>query len=139
MVLVHPKKGIYKDGHERSDTVAYRKLYIAELNTFKSREQSYTGDQLEIPVTPADTSSAEIVRVYHDECIYASHEGAIQCWVPEGTDGKYKKPRGEIVMASGFICRCHFNSSFITPFPSGTLPTLKIALVVHLNPLGATG
>ncbi len=81
MVLVHPKKGIYKDGHERSDTVAYRKLYIAELNTFTSREQRFIGDQLEIPITPDDTVNAEIVRVYHDECIYASHEGAIQCWV----------------------------------------------------------
>jgi hypothetical protein len=111
MVLVHPKKGIYKDGHERSDTVAFRKLYIAELETFKSREQTYTGDQLEIPIPPDETSDAEIVRVYHDECIYASHEGAIQCWFPEGTDGKNKKLRGEIVMASGFICRCHENFS----------------------------
>ncbi len=32
MVLVHPKKGIYKDGHERPDTVAYRKLYTAVLS-----------------------------------------------------------------------------------------------------------
>ncbi len=105
MVLVHPKKGIYKDGHERADTVAYRKLFIAELKTFKSREQTYTGEKLEITVPPEQTCLAEVVRVYHDECIYASHEGAIQCWVADGTDGKYKKPRGEIVMASGFICR----------------------------------
>ena len=42
MVLVHPKKDIYKDGHERADTVAYRKLFIAELKTFKSREEKKT-------------------------------------------------------------------------------------------------
>jgi hypothetical protein len=105
MVLVHPKKGIYKDGHERPDTVAYRRLYIAALSSFKSREQTYIGDRLAIPVPPEETATAEVVRVYHDECIYASHEGAIQCWVVEGTDGKYKKLRGDIVMASGFICR----------------------------------
>ncbi len=34
MVSVHPKKGIYKDGHERADTVAYRKTYTIVLNKF---------------------------------------------------------------------------------------------------------
>ncbi len=105
MVLVHPKKGIYKDEHERPDTVAYRKEYIANMKAFKSRERTYTGADLHIVVPPEQNSNAEVVRVYHDECIYASHEGAIQCWVLEGTDGKYKKPRGDTVMASGFICR----------------------------------
>jgi hypothetical protein len=105
MVLVHPKKGIYKDGHERPDTVVYRRQYIANLKALKSRERTYTGDDLNTVVTPEHSCNAEVVRVYHDECIYASHEGAIQCWVVEGTDGKYKKPRGDIVMASGFICR----------------------------------
>jgi DNA-binding transcriptional LysR family regulator len=102
---VHPKKGIYKDGHERPDTVTYRKLYIEALRVLAPFEHTYIGDRLQIPVPPEDTSAAEVVRVYHDECCYASHEGAIQCWVVEGRDGKYRKPRGEIVMASGFICR----------------------------------
>ena len=92
MVLVHPKKGIYKDGHERPDTVVYRRQYIANLKALKSRERTYTGDDLNTVVTPEHSCNAEVVRVYHDECIYASHEGAIQCWVVDGTDGKYKKP-----------------------------------------------
>ena len=105
MVSVHPKKGIYEDGHERPDTVTYRKLYIEALRVLAPFEHTYIGDRLQIPVPPEDTSAAEVVRVYHDECCYASHEGAIQCWVVEGRDRKYRKPRGEIVMASGFICR----------------------------------
>jgi hypothetical protein len=105
MVLVHPKKGIYKDGHERADTVAYRKIYTSVLNEFKDRERTYTGQYLQIEVPLHLTLQREAIRVYHDECIYASHEGAIQLWVHNGKDGKYKKPRGEIVMASGFICR----------------------------------
>ena len=105
MVLVHPKKGIYKDGHERVDTVEYRKKYTNVLNAFKRRECTYKGELLETEVSPNETLQREAIRVYHDECIYASHEGAIQLWVHNGTDGKYKKPRGEIVMASGFICR----------------------------------
>ncbi len=76
MVLVHPKKGIYKDGHERPDTVAYRKLFITELKTLKSRELTYTGDKLEMTVPPELTGQAEVVRVYHDECIY--HDEKLQ-------------------------------------------------------------
>ncbi len=39
MVLVHPKKGIYKDGHERPDTIFfYRKKYTAVLKVFQLRE-----------------------------------------------------------------------------------------------------
>ena len=105
MVLVRPKKGIYKDGHERTDTVVHRRCYTSMVHAFQERERTYTGVEHQIEVPPTDTIQREVIRVYHDECIYASHEGAIQLWVLEGKDGKYKKPRGEIVMASGFICR----------------------------------
>ncbi len=52
MVLVHPKKGIYKDGHERVDAVEYRKKYTYVLNAFKDRERTYKGEHLEIEVSP---------------------------------------------------------------------------------------
>jgi hypothetical protein len=104
MVLVHPKEGIYKDGHERPDTILYRKNYTSVLKAFQLRERSYEGKDLHKEVPPP-SNQQEAIRIYHDECIYASHEGAIQLWVHQGIDGKYKKPRGEIVMASGFICR----------------------------------
>ncbi len=47
MELFSPKKKIYKDGHERPDTVVARKEYIAKLNVFKDREISFTGGQLQ--------------------------------------------------------------------------------------------
>ena len=101
MELVCPKKGIYKDGHERPDTVQARKLYTERLNTYKDRELSYTGDKLQTLVPPTDLTSPEVIRVYHDECSYASHEGALSLWVPRGRDAKYKKPRGQTIMCSG--------------------------------------
>jgi hypothetical protein len=103
MCLVCPKKGIYKDGREHEDTVIHRKIYASVLKGLTSRERTYKDDRLEVEVPPVQTDAPEIVRVYHDECIYLSSEGAIQVWVMEGTDAKYKKPRGEGVMASGFI------------------------------------
>jgi hypothetical protein len=100
MCLVCPKKGIYKDGHEREDTVIHRKKYALVLKGLTNRERTYKGDRLEVEVPPVQADLPEIVRVYHDECIYLSSEGAIQVWVMEGTDAKYKKPRGEGVMTS---------------------------------------
>ena len=87
--LAHPKKGIYKDGHERPDTVAARKAYTLVLSMFKDRECSFIGDKLETKVPPKDTHLPEVIRIYHDECIYASHEGALTLWVHEGEDPKY--------------------------------------------------
>jgi hypothetical protein len=107
--LACPKKGIYKDGHERVDTVAARKVYTAKLRSFRDRERTYEGDRLEREIfrDPRVSRLPEAVRVYHDECIYAPHEGSIQLWVKDGEDPLYKKPRGQVVMCSGFICRCH--------------------------------
>ena len=101
MELVTPQKGIYKDGHERPDTVIARKEYTAKLSVFKDREVSFTGEQLQTLVPPRDTFLPEVIRVYHDECCYASHEGALSLWLPRGTQAGYKKPRGQIVMCSG--------------------------------------
>jgi hypothetical protein len=105
--LAHPKKGIYKDGHERPDTVLSRKAYTSVLCSFKDRECCYTGNKLETMIPPKVSHLPEVIRIYHDECIYASHEGALTLWVHEGEDPKYKKPRGAVIMCSGFICRCH--------------------------------
>jgi hypothetical protein len=105
VVLTKPKKGIYKDGHERTDTVQNRKMYTAMINELKHRERTYKGAELQIDVPCEANLEREVIRMYHDECIYASHEGALQLWVMDGKNGKYKKPRGEIVMASRFVCR----------------------------------
>ncbi len=104
MKLACPKKGIYKDGHERADTVEARKAYTAILNSFKDRERCYGGDYLQNEIPPKDTVSPEVIRIYHDECIYASHEGAMSLWVPNDQDPKYKKPRGA---SSSYVLRLH--------------------------------
>jgi len=107
MELVCPKKGIYKDGHEREDTVVNRGVFGLKIFAFKDRETTYSGGRLEIAHPPIDSTLPEIIRLYHDECIFASHEGTLQLWVVKGTQANYRKPRGHIIMASGFICRYH--------------------------------
>ncbi len=75
MVLVRPKKGIYKDGHERPDTVVKRRHYTSVLDELKKRERTYKGVELQIEVLAEDTLEREVVRVYHDECIYQYNYG----------------------------------------------------------------
>jgi hypothetical protein len=69
MQLVCPRKGIYKDGHEHADTKEARKIYTAFIHGLRSRERTYTGDNLEVEIMPADQTTREVVRVYHDESI----------------------------------------------------------------------
>jgi hypothetical protein len=107
MELVCPKKGIYKDGHEREDTLIRRREYGDMLATFADRETTYSGARLDISHPPRNTLLREIIRLYHDECIFASHEGTLQMWVEKGVQANYRKPRGHVLMSSGFICRCH--------------------------------
>jgi hypothetical protein len=76
------------------------------------------------------------IRVYHDECCYASHEGALSLWLPKNPSWIQKTARPDcnvlkfepfpvvpltitrkqtlrliekryIVTIAGFICRCH--------------------------------
>jgi hypothetical protein len=121
MTLVCPRKGIYKDGHERADTVEERKKYTAFIHGLRAHERTYVGDNLEIEILPADNTMREVVRVYHDESIYASHEGTMQVWVNDKSQATYKKPRGHVVMASGFICR--YVSSLNSTYTHGSSST----------------
>ncbi|RIA79587.1 hypothetical protein C1645_840337 [Glomus cerebriforme] len=41
------KKGIYIDGHEREDVVAYRKIFLEQMNEFEHRMPIFSGDDLE--------------------------------------------------------------------------------------------
>jgi hypothetical protein len=64
--------------NERADTVEARKIYTAFIHGLRSRERTYTGENLEVEILPEDQTTGEAVRVYHDESIFASHEGTMQ-------------------------------------------------------------
>ena len=119
MVLVEPKKGIYKDGHERPDVVEYRKEYLRYMKELESRMQKVLSDcddptkckkcNAKGCVTLQDPEGGLedlVVPVYHDECIFAAHEGRFSYWGRPG-DRLFKKSKGKCQMVSGFICPCH--------------------------------
>ena len=69
------------------------------------REATFEGVKLQTEVAPKVSGVAELVWLYHGECIFASHKGALLMRVPKGTQARYKKPRGSILMVLGFISR----------------------------------
>lgn len=119
MVLVEPKKGIYKDGHERPDVVLARKKYCNDLDELKSRMptsvpacdnpktcESCCGKGCIRLEEPADGPESRVIKIFHDECIMASNEGRCSYWGRPG-DRLFRKSKGKCRMVSGFICECH--------------------------------
>jgi hypothetical protein len=46
------KKGIYLDGHERADVVAYRKTFLNEMEIYLKRMPVYAGGEMELRIMP---------------------------------------------------------------------------------------
>lgn len=105
------KKGLYYDGHERVDVVAYRKVFLAKMLEYENRMVKYivcnvTGE--ETTQNPTLEPNKKIsVMVVHDECCFSSHDGRKYLWV-EGDKGHIrKKGQGKSIMVSEFLYECH--------------------------------
>ena len=57
---IHHQKGVYFDGHERGDVVAYRQQFLGLMNEL---------DKKSLTCLP-QLSPGEKIRVAHDECTY---------------------------------------------------------------------
>jgi hypothetical protein len=69
------RKGMYFDGHEREDVVAYRTKFLEEMKELERRMVRYEGETME-PIPPAlGTGERELILVTHDECIFYSNDG----------------------------------------------------------------
>ncbi len=107
----------------KTATNAKIQLYVIHHKMYASVLKQHTKAivlRSKCPLFKHQTNLPEIVQVYHeatsDECIFclsSECEGGIQVWVMEGTDARYKKPRGEGVMASGFIFRFVHHPNFV--------------------------
>ena len=93
MELIEPKKGIYKDGHERADVVEYRiNSYCKPIAAMGSRIRPVQAVAeceakmscacngkgcVELGAATLSQNDSEIVMVFHDEAIVGANEG--QC------------------------------------------------------------
>ncbi|PPQ84825.1 hypothetical protein CVT24_013261, partial [Panaeolus cyanescens] len=74
---VEHKKGLYYDGHERPDVVAYRQnVFIPELNSYRYRIVEYNPQDLtQLVVKPRNFVERQLVLVPQDEMTAQANDG----------------------------------------------------------------
>ena len=77
------KKGIYIDGHEREDVVAYRKIFLEWINELEYRMPVFSGNNLE-EITWLDNNIQSLIFVTHNECIFSAYDGSWSFWISNG-------------------------------------------------------
>ena len=95
---------MYIDGHERSDVVQYRNVFLRKMEILQGAHvppPQCSNEQL------ADKTSSStqkhLVIIYHDESIFHSNEDQGWAWVEEGMQTIRPKGQGKGIMVSDFI------------------------------------
>ncbi len=106
--------GLYFDGHERVDVVAYRNLFVVRMCARMPRMDSYRdGPDGSIIVDPpkdkdvVNKHACKIIPVVHDESTYMTKDGRKKLWSQKGFASPVIKGQGATIMVSGFLCPCH--------------------------------
>jgi hypothetical protein len=102
------RKGLYFDGHERADVVAYRESFLTRMENRLPFIATFEGADMEtmvIPEIPDDQK--RIVVVTHDESCFDSHDGKKTVWMDEDNMPIRPKSGGRSIMVSEFLCECH--------------------------------
>ena len=98
------KKGIYIDGHERADVVAYRENEF--LPRFEGiRHLLVTFDDHGNMILPKNLAPGEKPHfpISHDESTFKSNDGKGQMWMENGKQPLRPKGQGKGIMVSDFI------------------------------------
>lgn len=102
------RPGIYNDGHERSDVVAYREQFLHRFEEYERRMIQYEGDFMEKVVPPVLLPNERpLILVTHDESCFSAHDGRNYVWLDEGSKPIRPKGDGRSVMVSALLCECH--------------------------------
>ncbi|KAE9389954.1 hypothetical protein BT96DRAFT_834161 [Gymnopus androsaceus JB14] len=97
--LTKVMKGVYVDGHEREDVVAYRNKFIKIFE-----EEIFPGDQLEIETPPKLPPGVKAHRVVcQDECCTSANDQCLYEWKEEGAQPLRDKTRGRPIHTSDFV------------------------------------
>ncbi|KZV99844.1 hypothetical protein EXIGLDRAFT_668139 [Exidia glandulosa HHB12029] len=98
------KKGVYVDGHERSDNVFYRQgLFLPEIQVHENLSVKYddtTGDAI-LPKLGDGEKRRHLI--FHDECYFNANDRETTIWLKDGEQQLRQKGRGRGIHVSGFI------------------------------------
>ena len=91
------RKGVYNDGHERDDVVAYRKdTFLPFLKSVESRLMSWDEDLCPVPSIDVLCGDEQaLIMVTHEECTFNANDGKRFVWTHEDHNPIRKKGRGQ--------------------------------------------
>ena len=114
-------KGVYMDGHERADVVAYREnVFLPAMENFERRMAQHHGPELRRCEPNLQPGEKRIIAQFHDESCFHANEFKRSTWcvgvlfrlftcflllrrLKEGTMVLQKKSRGRLIHVSDFI------------------------------------
>ena len=81
------KQGLYVDGHEHKNAVAYREIYLKKMKILESRHlPPPREDQLPSCHAGQPTMNKHLVIIYHDESTFNAYDAPSRQWVvPSGS------------------------------------------------------
>ena len=96
--------GMYIDGHEREDVVAYRSWFLAEYEKLERRMRRYDRDG-KIDKLPELQEGERVIReVTHDESTFYANDRRKQgYWHPEEARKPVQKHEGVSIMVADFL------------------------------------
>ncbi|CAG8776419.1 9097_t:CDS:1, partial [Funneliformis caledonium] len=60
-------------GYEREDVMAYRKIFLEQMNNFEYRMPIFLEDNLEKIIWP-DNNIQRLILITHDKCIFSAYD-----------------------------------------------------------------
>lgn len=103
------RKGVFIDGHERSDVVEYRKKFLAEIQALKPYLVEFEENGSMKPKDyPKDCAvggpdKRPVILVTHDESTVNANDGRRQVWQKDGHSTLRPKGRGKGIIVSDFL------------------------------------
>ncbi len=91
-------KGVYFDGHDRDDVVAYRNDFLQQLEQLDKKTIKFDGIIPELP-----QGEKPLIRVVHDESTYYANCDQSYFWGDEQTNVLRQKSLGSLIMVSDFV------------------------------------
>ncbi len=116
------RKGIYTDGHERSDVVRDRQRFLRDMEAHQllmskfiesSRMRIVANEKIVEPIFYEEeptlkNDEKKHVFIVQDECTFYANDGLKKGWLHEGEAPTFKpKSDGYSLMVSEFLCECH--------------------------------
>ena len=96
---LHHQKGVYFDGHDRADVVAYRNSYLTKMDELdKTSLTCYDNTPPEL-----EPGQRPLIRVVHDECTFYANCDQSLFWGDNETTVLRSKSLGASIMVSDFI------------------------------------